>query len=206
LEVEPIHDLMGFRTARLAQLTFHDVRVPAGNIVGKPGSGLMYVAPVGLHYGRMSTACSALGLLRGCLEESTAYAAERKIGERTVSDMGMAQSMIARMGTDWRAAGLLCWDACRADDEHSPAVFTKIFTAKYFASRAAVRAASDAVQIHGARGCHESSPVARFYRDSKILEIIEGTTQVHELVLARTFVTETARKTKRQKAAQQQQQ
>jgi alkylation response protein AidB-like acyl-CoA dehydrogenase len=174
LRVEPITDLMGFRAAGLAQLTFNDVEVPAANIVGKPGFALSHVAPVGLHYGRISTACSALGLLRGCFEESIAHAATRKLGGQTVGDMGMIRSLIAGMGTDLEAGGLLCQNACRAEDDHVPEVFERAFMAKYFTSRAAVRAASDAVQIKGASGCHGSSPVSRYYRDAKIMEIIEG--------------------------------
>ena len=190
LEVEPIRNLLGFRAAGLASLRFHDVSVPEANIVGKPGFALSHVAPVGLHFGRISTACSALGLLRGCFEESTAYAATRRAGAQCIGDLGMIQSMIARMGADLEATKLLCWSACRAKDEHLPESFTQAVIAKYFSSRAAVRAAADAIQIHGAAGCHESSPVARFFRASKILEIIEGTTQVHERILGQSFVAE----------------
>jgi alkylation response protein AidB-like acyl-CoA dehydrogenase len=193
LRVEPITDLMGFRAAGLAQLHFENVEVPSANLVGKPGFALSHVAPVGLHYGRISTACSALGLLRGCFEESIAHAAKRNIGDKTVGEFGMIRSLIARMGTDWEAARLLCHSACRAEDEHLPEVFEKAFMAKYFTSRAAVRAASDAVQIRGASGCHGSSPTSRFYRDAKIMEIIEGTTQIHEDVLGKMFVARAGR-------------
>jgi alkylation response protein AidB-like acyl-CoA dehydrogenase len=151
------------------------------------------VAPVGLHFGRISTACSALGLLRGCFEESTAYAAKRYAGPQRIGEFGMIQSMIAKMGTDLEAAGLLCWSACRAEDARLPESFRQAMIAKYFSSRAAVRAASDAIQIHGAAGCHESSLVARFFRASKIMEIIEGTTQVHEQMLGEGFMQEVAR-------------
>ena len=82
LKLNPSATMMGFRAAGLAQLTFNDVEVPSANIVGKPGFALSHVAPVGLQYGRISTACSGLGLLRGCFEESIAYAAARKIGEQ----------------------------------------------------------------------------------------------------------------------------
>ena len=186
--VEPITGLLGFRAAGLARITFADVAIPAANVLGKPGAALSFIVPVGLQYGRISTACSALGLLRGCFEEATARAATRKAGSGTVGDLGMIRSMLARMGTDLHAAALLCLSACRATDDRLPEAFTKALMAKYFASRAAVRAASDAVQIWGAAGCHEDAPVARFYRDAKILEIIEGTTQVHEELLGRTFV------------------
>ena len=193
LEVEPIRDLMGFRSAGLAQLTFNDVEVPSANIVGKPGFAVSHVAPVGLQYGRISTACSGLGLLRGCFEESIAYAAVRKIADKTVGEIGMVRSLIARMGTDLEAGSFLCHNACRAEDDHLPEVFEKTLMAKYFTSRAAVRAASDAVQIQGAAGCHASSPVSRYYRDAKIMEIIEGTTQIHEELLGKMFVDQARR-------------
>jgi alkylation response protein AidB-like acyl-CoA dehydrogenase len=193
LRIEPIDDLLGFRAAGLAELRFDAVAVPAANIVGKPGFALSHIAPVGLHFGRISTACSALGLLRGCFEESIARAATRRIGERTAGQIGMVRSMIARMGADLEAARLLCHDACRAEDEHLPAAYEKTLIAKYFTSRAATRAASDAVQICGASGCHASSAVSRYYRDAKILEIIEGTTQIHEDVLGKMFVDKAGR-------------
>jgi len=193
LHIEPITDLMGFRAAGLAQLHFQDVEVPSANLVGKPGFALSHVAPVGLHYGRISTACSALGLLRGCFEESITHAAIRKIGDKTVGDMGMVRSLIARMGTDLEAGSSLCRNACRAEDDHLPAAFEKTLMSKYFTSRAAVRAASDAVQIRGASGCHGSSPVSRYYRDAKIMEIIEGTTQIHEDILGKIFVDQAGR-------------
>jgi alkylation response protein AidB-like acyl-CoA dehydrogenase len=193
LTVEPIDDLMGFRGAGLAQLHFQDVKVPSANLIGKPGFALSHVAPVGLHYGRISTACSALGLLRGCFEESIAHAAIRKIGNKTAGDIGMIRSLIARMGTDLEAGSLLCHNACRAEDEHLAEVFEKTLMAKYFASRAAVKAASDAVQIRGAAGCHDSSPVSRYYRDAKIMEIIEGTTQIHEDILGKMFIDQASR-------------
>jgi alkylation response protein AidB-like acyl-CoA dehydrogenase len=187
-EVEPIHDLMGFRAAGLAQLRFNDVEVPSANIVGKAGFALSHVAPVGLHYGRISTACSGWGLLRGCFEESIGYASVRRIADKTVGEIGMVRSLIARMGADLEAGAFLCHNACRAEDEHLPEVFEKTLMAKYFTSSAAVRAASDAVQIQGAAGCHGSSSVSRSYRDAKIMEIIEGTTQIHEELLGKMFV------------------
>jgi alkylation response protein AidB-like acyl-CoA dehydrogenase len=193
IRVRPIFDLMGFRAAGLAEVEFTDVEVPAENLVGKPGFALSHVAPVGLQYGRISTACSGLGLLRGCFEESIAYAAERTIGARTVGEIGMIRSLIARMGTDLEAASLLCLRACQAQDEHLPEAFEKTLMAKYFSSRAAVSAASDAVQIRGASGCHGSSPVSRYYRDAKIMEIIEGTTQIHEGLLGKMLSDRTRR-------------
>lgn len=188
VKIEPITGMLGYRAAGLAKITFNDVAIPADDVIGKPGVALSYITPVGLQYGRISTACSALGLLRACFEESTSRAAVRKTSSGTIGGLGMIRSMIAHMGTDLHAAGLLCLAACRATDERLPGAFTKTLMAKYFASRAAARAASDAVQIWGAAGCHEDAPVARYYRDAKLLEILEGTTQIHEELLGRTFI------------------
>ena len=188
VKIEPITGMLGYRAAGLARITFTDVAISADDVLGKPGVALSYIAPVGLQYGRISTAWSALGLLRGCFEEATARAAVRKVGNGTIGDLGMIRSLLARMGTDMHAAALLCLAACRATDERLPEAFTKTLMAKYFSSRAAVRAASDAVQIWGAEGCHEDAPVARYYRDAKILELIEGSTQIHEELLGRSFV------------------
>jgi alkylation response protein AidB-like acyl-CoA dehydrogenase len=186
--IEPITELMGFRAAGLAKLTFSNVEVPGDNVIGKPGFALSHIAPVSLQYGRISTACSALGLIRGCFEESITHAASRKIGQQTVGEFGMIRSLIARMGTDLAAAGALCHSACLSEDERAPEAFGNALMAKYFTSLAAVRAASDAVQIKGAAGCHESSPTARYYQSSKIMEIIEGTTQIHEELLGQSFI------------------
>jgi alkylation response protein AidB-like acyl-CoA dehydrogenase len=188
LTVEPIRELMGFRAAGLGMITFRDVEVPLANIVGKAGFGFSHVAPVGLHWGRISTACHALGMLRGCVEESVAYAASRKIGDQPIGEFGMIRTLIARMATDLQAATLVCMNACRSEDDHAAEAFEDAFTAKYFASRAAVAAASDAVQIKGAAGVHESSPTSMYYRSSKITEIIEGTTQIHEDLLGKAIL------------------
>ena len=199
LEISPIKNMMGFRAAHMAQLNFHEIEIPESDIVGKPGFALSHVASIGLHYGRISTSCSALGLLRACFEESVIYSSKRKIGNKFVGEEGMIRTLIARMGTDLHAASLLCYSACKAEDEHTPDVYEKVQMAKYFTSKAVVRAASDAVQIQGANGCHESSNVARYYRDSKIMEIIEGTTQIHERMLGKTFVEKAARLVKAKK-------
>ncbi len=188
LGIQAIREMLGFRAAGLAQINFHDVEVPSANIIGKPGFALSHVAPVGLQFGRISTACSTAGLLRGCFEESVSYAASRKIGNEILGDIGMIRSMIAKMGTDLEASRFLCYAACRAEDEHLPEAFAKTLKAKYYSSKAAVRAASDAVQIHGASGCLESSAVARYYRDAKLMEILEGTTQIHEHLLGKIFL------------------
>jgi alkylation response protein AidB-like acyl-CoA dehydrogenase len=96
--------------------------------------------------------------------------------------------LIARMGSDVEAGNFLCHNACRTEQERAPESFETALVAKYFTSLAAVRAASDAVQLRGAAGCHESSLTARHYGGAKIMEIIEGTTQVHEDLLGKMYL------------------
>lgn len=188
VSVKPIKNMMGFRAGHLGEVSFNEVEIPEENIIGKPGFALSYIAPYGLHYGRMSTACSAWGLMRACLEESTAYVADRQVGGVKLQEKGMIREIIAKMGVNVEAATQLCINACKAEDMHSPEAMDKTLIAKYFTSKAVVHAASDAVQIKGASGCHEGSPVARYYRDAKIMEIIEGTSQVHLDILGKRFI------------------
>jgi len=164
-----------------------NVEIPPGDLVGKPGLVMSYVAPYGLHYGRMSTAWSSAGLLRACLETAASYASERRQFGRPIMDHGMIRHIITDMGVDLEAARYLCLGASMADDSHSPRAVEKTLTAKYFASRAAVRAAADTVQVMGAAGCHEENPAAGYYRNAKIMEIIEGTSQVHQEILGKSF-------------------
>jgi alkylation response protein AidB-like acyl-CoA dehydrogenase len=188
LEVISINNLMGFRAAKLAQLNFNDIKIPPENVIGNPGFGLSIIAPTGLHYGRISTACSALGLLRACFEESISYSSGRKISGKPIGEKGMIKSMLAEMGTDLQAASLLCYSACKAENEHQADAIEKVLMAKYFTSKAAVKAAANTIQIKGAAGCIESDPAERYYRDARIFEIIEGTTQIHEELLGKAFL------------------
>ncbi|NIM15444.1 MAG: acyl-CoA dehydrogenase [Candidatus Aminicenantes bacterium] len=187
VEVIPLKDMLGFRGAHLSRIKLNDVEIPAGDLVGKPGLVMSYVAPYGLHYGRMSTAWSSAGLLRACLETGAAYASERRAFGRPIMDHGMIRQIVTDMGVDLEAARHLCLGASMADDSHSPGAVEKTLIAKYYATRAAVRAAADTVQIMGAAGCHEENPAARYYRNAKIMEIIEGTSQVHQEILGKSF-------------------
>jgi len=187
VKVTRLEDLLGFRAAYVSQVEFNDCEIRQEDVVGKPGLALAYVAPYGLHYGRMSTAWSAVGLLRACLETSAAYASQRRAFDSPIIDHGMIRQIITDMGVNLEAAQLLCLSAAMADDAHSPKAMEKTLMAKYFASRAAVRAAADTVQVMGAAGCHEENPAARYYRNSKIMEIIEGTNQVLQRVLGKSF-------------------
>lgn len=187
-----LNNMLGFRACYLAELEFNDVEIEPACIIGRPGFGLSHVVHTGLHFGRLSTAFSSVGLQRACLELACNYAAGRDIAGVRLKDKGAIQTMIAEMGMAYDASLLLAMDAAHAVDDNHPEASTLTIRAKYFASVSAVRAATDAVQLLGAFGCHEeASPAGRFYRDAKIMEIIEGTSQVLQPVLSAYYTQRT---------------
>lgn len=171
----------------VAELTFEHCCVPVENLVGKIGFGFTHVANYALDEGRYTTACGSVGLAQACLEQSIQYAGERFQFGEPLRKHQLVQKMLSEMITESKAARELCAAAGRLREQGDPAAITETLVAKYHASKTAVHAADHALQIHGASGCMSGNPVERFYRDAKIMEIIEGTSQMHELQIARTF-------------------
>jgi alkylation response protein AidB-like acyl-CoA dehydrogenase len=183
LAVQPIDGLLGLRGSMLAELVFDDARVPADSIVGRPGTGLVFVASSALDLGRYSTAWGSVGLAQACLEASVHYAGGREQYGTAISNHQLVRRMLADMVTDTTAARLLCHHAGISKAAGDVEAVNHTLLAKYRASTVANRAASDAVQIHGAHGIGAEAQVQRHYRDAKVMEIIEGTTQIQQLIL-----------------------
>ena len=184
LSVKPMSGLLGARASMIAEITFEDVRVPKENIIGKVGTGLSHIALTCLDYGRYTIALGCVGLGQACLEDSVNYSRERIQFGAPLHENQLIQKMITEMTVNIKAARLLCYNAGHLKEIGDPDSIMETWSAKYFASRAVMKIASDAVQIHGANGCSNQYPVERYYRDAKINEIIEGTTQMHELLIA----------------------
>ncbi|MCK6076574.1 acyl-CoA dehydrogenase family protein [Paenibacillus silvae] len=193
LTIKPIKGMLGFKASYLAELKFDHCIIPQNNMVGRPGFALSHLAPYALTFGRLSIAFASVGLIKACLSACGKYVTSRKSFNTPLIQHGMISHMITEMGVDLEAARLLALQACQAKDQNKSDVIEQMMIAKYFASRAAVRHASNAVQIMGAQGCNEEYGVARFYRDCKALEIVEGSSQIHEMILGPRF----ARKGKR---------
>jgi alkylation response protein AidB-like acyl-CoA dehydrogenase len=183
--LSPVEGLHGTRGAMLANLRFEDCRVPRENIVGKPGFGFTMVATEALHHGRYSVAWGCVGLHHACLEASLDYTATRRQFGKEIRDHQLVRQKITDMMTNLRCAELLCRHAGELRDRRDPRAVAETMMAKYYASRSALRAADDAVQLHGANGVSDRYPVARYYRDAKIMEIIEGSTQILQTVIAK---------------------
>jgi alkylation response protein AidB-like acyl-CoA dehydrogenase len=180
---EPVTELLGTRASMVADISFDDVFLPREQLLGREGMGLM-LAVDALDIGRLSVASGSVGVIQAALDESLRHAAKRVQGGGPIFDHQLVQRLIARMSVDLQAARLLCTQAGRLKDKRDPGTINATCVAKYYSSTAAMRAAQDAVQILGAVGCGPGSTVARLFRDAKIAEIIEGSTQIQELLIA----------------------
>jgi glutaryl-CoA dehydrogenase (non-decarboxylating) len=184
LAVSPVEGMLGLRAAMLAELTLEDCDVPADALLGRLGFGVSHVAFTALDYARYTVAWGCVGLAQACLDASMRHAAERQQFGAALKDHQLIRRMLTDMITNLRAARLLCGQAAALRDAGDPAAVFETLVAKYFASTAAHRAADDCVQIHGALGCSQRSPAQRYLRDARLMEIIEGSTQMQQLTIA----------------------
>ena len=185
LSVEPIKDMLGIRASMTATLRLNRCRIPKEGVVGKIGVGISYLAAAALDYGRYSVACGCVGIAQACLDACLKYTSERKQFGACLKDYQLIQRMLTDMIANVKAARLLTYNAGYLKDAGDPRAIMETSVAKYFASTTANRAANDAVQIHGANGCSRDYPVERYMRDAKIMEIIEGSTQLQQISIAK---------------------
>jgi len=179
---------LGIRGSDTAQLLFQDCRVPAANLLGEVGEGFK-IALSTLDGGRISIAAQAVGIARACLEDSLAYAKQREAFGKKIADFQAIQWMLADMATEIDAARLLTWRAAALKDAGEDHILAAA-EAKLFASDVAVKAARDCVQIFGGYGYLKDFPAERHYRDAKITEIYEGTSEIMKLVIAEEILKE----------------
>jgi short-chain 2-methylacyl-CoA dehydrogenase len=176
---------MGWNASDTRPLSFSDCRVPEENLVGLRGSGLRQFFHV-LDIGRIGVAAMGVGLAQGAFDQAIAYARERRAFGQSISKFQSIQAKLANLSTEIDAARLLVHKAAWLKDQERNFSLTAA-QAKLKSGRLAVRAADEAVQIHGGYGYIEEYPVCRFYRDAKILTIGEGTDEVQEMVIARAL-------------------
>ena len=177
----PLRGIVGTRASLLAELDFDHCFIPASHRVGGVGFGLSHVVGGALDHGRYSVAWGAVGIAQACLDACLEYTSTRKQFGVPISQHQLVQRKLANMITDTRAARLLCYRAGYMRHIGDPSAPSETLIAKYFASKAAVRAANAAVQLHGANGLTEDYPVGRYLRDAKVTEIIEGSTQSQQI-------------------------
>ncbi len=174
---------MGLHGSRTVQLTFEDMKVPAGNLLGKRGDGFR-IAMNNLDVGRIGIAAQALGIAEAAFEFSTAYAKERaQFGKPIAAQQGIGFKL-ADMATSVEASKLLVY---RAADFRSRGVSCgkEASMAKLFASKAAVDVSTEAIQVYGGYGYTKEYPVERLFRDAKVTEIYEGTSEIQRMVIGK---------------------
>ena len=177
---------LGLHASDTAELIFEEARVPAGNLIGERGQGFVQAMQV-LEGGRIAMAAMAVGLGQAAIDHAVRYMKQRTAFGRTLAEFNGLQGMIAEMVTEVEAARLLTLRAAWLKDQGRPAGHAAAM-AKLFASEAAMKAATRAVQIHGGAGYITEFPVERIFRDAKLTEIGEGTSEIQRLVIARSLL------------------
>jgi butyryl-CoA dehydrogenase len=181
--VSKTEDKLGIRASDTAELVFDDCRVPAANRIGEEGRGF-HIALATLDGGRIGIAAQAVGIAAGAYERSVKYARERKAFGVPIGEHQMVGWMLADMATTIEGARLMTLKAATLKDADRP--YTKEASmAKLFAAETAMKVATDAVQVHGGFGFIREAEVERYFRDAKITQIYEGTSQIQKLVIAR---------------------
>jgi alkylation response protein AidB-like acyl-CoA dehydrogenase len=184
--VEKVTEKLGIHTSNTVDLAFDDARLPASALLGGEGQGLNNALGT-LTTGRIGIAAQAVGILAACLEASVKFAKEREAFGKPIGAFEGVSFKIARMATDLEAARALVYRAAALCDRGEPYAL-EASQAKLFASTAARTHASEAVQIHGGYGYTTEFPVERYYRDAKITEIYEGTSEIQQIVIARALL------------------
>lgn len=185
LTVGPGYRKVGWRASDTHELAFDGCRVPADHLLGERGRGYAQFLET-LADGRVAIAAVSVGVARGCLEESLRYAGEREAFGQPIGAFEALQFKIADMKVGVETARLSYQRAAWLRDQGRPFA-TEAAIAKLYASEVAVSSAREAVQVHGGYGFVEEFPVARFYRDAKVLEIGEGTSEIQRLLIARAL-------------------
>lgn len=181
----PIRGMLASRASSIAEIEFNDVSVSADNVLGNLGSGFSYIVNTALDSGRYSVAWGSVAVAQEALEAMVAYARKRSQFGKKIYNFQLIQRIIGDAVTKIHAARALCLRAGEMRKNKNPEAITETTLAKYFASKIAMDVAKDAVQIHGANGCCSAYPVERLFREAKILEIIEGTSQIQQEIIAR---------------------
>lgn len=177
-------DLMGIRATANCELIFEDVKIPKENLLGKEGDGFKICMNT-LDVSRIDIGAQAVGIAQAALDEAVKYSRERKAFGQPICNFEMIQSMFAEMATEIQAARLLVYYAGYCKDKGMRRFSKEAAMAKYYASEIAVDVTRKAVQIHGGYGYTKDYVIERLYRDAKILELYEGTSEIQKIVIAK---------------------
>ncbi|CAM5574711.1 acyl-CoA dehydrogenase family protein (plasmid) [Streptomyces viridifaciens] len=201
VRIEKVPHPMGCRAAGHARVQLEGVRLPAANVLGGTGLSLPFLVTTALAYGRMSVAWGCVGILRGCLGAVTEHARSRRQFGKPIAEHQLVARRIAELYAAERTATAVCQQASECWESGSPDQVIATVLAKHVGATEAVRGAASALQIMASAGASDGHVVARAYRDAKLMEIIEGSSEICQLELARHALA-TGHGTARQEEAQ----
>jgi len=184
--VGELEDMCGMRANPVSSLFFEDVRLPASHMLGHPGEGLK-IGLSALDTGRIGIGAQALGIAQAAFDAAVKYAKERQQFKKPIASFQTIQNYIADMATEIDAARLLLYRACALKDAGQP-FGAEAAMAKLYCSGVATRVTNLALQIHGGYGYSKEYDVERYFRDAKVTEIYEGTSEVQRMVIARSVL------------------
>ena len=174
---------MGLHASNTAELSFQDCRIPAVNLIGSIGDGFK-VAMYALDNGRYSTAAACVGVAQACIDASVQFAQERQQFGKAIASFQLIQEMIADMVVETEAARFLVYRVGHLKDK-GRSIVREASIAKYYAAEVAIRAAQNAIKIHGGYGYSNEYPVERYLRDAVGMNLYEGTSQIQKLIVGR---------------------
>jgi methoxymalonate biosynthesis protein len=189
VRVSPVADPLGCRAAGHSDVGFDNVRMPASSVLGGGGQPLSLLFTTALTYGRMSVAWGCLGIIRSCLRAATEHARDRRQGGKALADHQLVARHLAGLVVAEQVATRVCEHASRCWDAGSPDLVLAAVLAKHVSAGHAARGAASAVQVLASAGAQDGHPVARAYRDAKLMELIEGSNEICELILAQHALT-----------------
>ncbi len=180
----PMKGLLAGKAAHIAEIDFCNAEVPEENVLGGIGNGFSFIVNNALDHGRYSIAWAGVAIAQAALEEMVTYARKREQFGKKLHNFQIIKGIIADAATEIHAARSLCINAgtSRRDKKEDATILTTM--AKYFSSKVAMKVTIDAIQVHGGNGCYNKYPVERLFREAKILEIIEGTSQIQQELIS----------------------
>jgi len=179
-----IPNLLGCRAAHVTEIDFDNVIVREEHLMGREGSGFPYIVGTALDHGRYSVAWGAVAIAQAALEAMVSYARKRSQFGKKIHEFQLVRGMIGDAVTQIHAARALCLRAGEMRKQRKADAVAETAISKYFSSKVALEVASDAVQVHGGSGFSQEYPVERYFREAKVLEVIEGTSQIQQELAA----------------------
>ena len=189
VRVEPVKDPLGCRAAGHADIVLDAVRLPAGSLLGGGGQPLSLLVTTALAYGRISVAWGCVGILRACLASAGSHARSRRQSGKPLAQHQLVARHLAELLVAEQVATRVCEHASRCWDTRSPEMVPATVLAKHVSAGHAARGAATAVQVLASSGARDGHVVARAYRDAKLMEIIEGSNEICQLILAEHALT-----------------